>query len=832
MTQESLRVLSGPAGGSSISLADDLEIGRSSDADGRLGDDPQLSRHHARIQRRADGQLVIVDLGSTNGTFVNGQRISAAVLLTPGDTIQVGQTTLRLELAPTDDTFVGPGPVAPPPAAPEPPPAIPGQQPAAPAPPAPPVAPPVAPPPPTAPAPAAPAARGGPAVYRPPAQLSLIRAGLPQTVKGRIFPSVGLVAVQLAVAWEWVVSGLTKIFRGGFPQGLADDLREESVDAAGWYHGFLKHVIIPYAKPFGYLIEATELIIGIVLLVAALAWLFRWESLRRPQRDAVLLGTVGACLVGAFLNINFYLSTGEPLPFLLAKEPFDEGIGLDVILPVLEFIIAGTALWTYLSLRRSRRGRPAAGSGAAQVVIAGGGFGGVEAARNLRRMLPAGAVRLTLISDANFRLYTPLLPGAAGGTLEPRTVVIPLRDELEGIDLRVGRVTGVDPVGRTVRFQPLELSERPGGGAMPHGAEVEVSYDHLIVAVGSVSRALHCPGLTQYAVGFKTLPEAIALHNRVLETLEVAESLGDPDARRAYLTYVFVGAGFAGVEGLAELQDFASDVIKRYPRCHEQGMRWLLVQGSQRIMQEIPPSLAEFAATQLWKRGVEIHTGTTVQEVTPDTVRLSTGEVVPTRTVAWTAGVRPHPVVGQMGLPLDDRSGRIRTNAFLQVEDWPNVWAVGDAAAVPDPVHGGRQPCPPTAQHAVRQGRAVARNVAAALGYGRPRPFAYRSRGAFVDLGRHKGVAETFGLRWRGFPAWFMGRTYHALQMPGVRRKARLLVDWASDLFSGRDASELGQLGEPPTLAPEGYSSSGVWVVPASLPNTPTAVEHPKPAGA
>ncbi|MDP9343030.1 MAG: NAD(P)/FAD-dependent oxidoreductase, partial [Actinomycetota bacterium] len=687
------------------------------------------------------------------------------------------------------------------------------------------------PPPPVA-APAAQVPRAGPAVYRPPAQLSLIRAGLPQTVKGRIFPSVGLLAVQLVVAWEWVVSGLTKIVRGGFPQGLAADLRETSTDATAWYRSFLRHVIIPNAKPFGYLIEAGELIIGIVLVVAGLAWLLRWESLRRPQRDAVLLSTIGACLAGAFLNLNFYLASGDPLPLFLAKEPFDEGIGLDLILPTLELIIAGTALWTYLSLRRSRRGHHEASANAPHVVIAGGGFGGVEAARQLKRMVPAGAARITLISDANFRLYTPLLPGAAGGTLEPTSVVIPLRDQLHGVDLRVGQVTGADPVRRTVRFQPHQLSDRPGVGVTPLGPEVEVGYDHFVVAVGSVSRALHCPGLTDHAVGFKTLPEAIALHNRVLQTLEVAETLEDPEARKTYLTYVFVGAGFAGVEGLAELQDFAVGVIKRYPRCREQGMRWLLVQGGERIMAEVPPSLAEFASAQLWKRGVEIRTGTTVQEVTADRVRLSTGEVVPTRTVAWTAGVRPHPVVERLGVPLDHRSGRITTDPFLQVAGRPNVWAVGDAAAVPDPADDGGRACPPTAQHAVRQGRAVARNVAAALGHGRPRPFAYRSRGVFVDLGRHKGVAETFGLRWRGFPAWFMGRAYHALQMPGLRRKSRLMVDWASDLFSGRDASELSQLGEPPTLAPEGSSSSGVWVIPGPLPSVPAVTGQLKPKGA
>jgi NADH:ubiquinone reductase (H+-translocating) len=420
------------------------------------------------------------------------------------------------------------------------------------------------------------------------------------------------------------------------------------------------------------------------------------------------------------------------------------------------------------------------------VVIAGGGFGGFYAARTLERTLPRQSARITLVNDVNFMLYSPLLPGAAGGSLEPRHVVVPLREELDRTDLRIGEVCGADPSRNCLRVAMLE------------GHEEQVRYDHLIVALGSVSRTLPIPGLAEHAIGFKSLPEAIELRNRVIRTLEMAETLDDPARRAEFLTYVVVGGGYAGVEGLAELQDFASEAIEEYPRCRTQGMRWILVEASDRIMRETPPDLADFCVRELRGRGIEIRTGTTVEEVTEHAVRLSGEETVPTRTVVWTAGVRPHPVVEHLGLPLD--RGRIRTDRFLQVEGHSNVWALGDAAAVPDPAKDGRELSPPTAQHAIRQGRLVARNVAAAIGGGRRRPFRYKTKGVFVDLGRRKAVASTMGIKWSGTPAWLLARTYHLAMMPGAGRRARLLTDWNVGLLFGRDLSDLGQLGHPPPL--------------------------------
>lgn len=424
------------------------------------------------------------------------------------------------------------------------------------------------------------------------------------------------------------------------------------------------------------------------------------------------------------------------------------------------------------------------------VVIAGGGFGGLYAARRLERRLPRQSARITLVTEVNFMLYTPLLPGAASGTLEPRHVVVPLREELHHTDIRLARVTGADPEAGELRLLTIDRREE------------RVRYDQLIVALGSVSRVLPVPGLAEHGLGFKTISEAIALRNRVLLNLEIAESLDDPEDRQEYLTYVFVGAGYAGLEGIAELQDYVADVIERYPRCRLQGTRWMLVEALDRVMQETPPSLAEFAARELRGRGIDIRTGTRVDAVEADAVTLSTGETIACRTVCWTAGVKPSPVVGELGLPLGP-GGRIQVDETLRVRGHENVWAIGDAAAVPDPAKDGKEPCPPTAQHALRQGRLAGDNVAAVLGHGHVKPFRYKTLGVFADLGQHKAVATMLGVKLSGFPAWWAARTYHLAAIPGVGRRMRLLVDWTVGLFFGRASAELGQLGHPPSL--KGY---------------------------
>jgi NADH dehydrogenase len=423
---------------------------------------------------------------------------------------------------------------------------------------------------------------------------------------------------------------------------------------------------------------------------------------------------------------------------------------------------------------------------ALQVVIAGGGFGGFYAARALEHLLQPQSARVTLVNDANFMLYTPLLPGAAGATLDPRHVVVPLRPQLKRTDLMIGEVTGADPPRRTLGVTRVD------------GEQLELGYDQLVIALGSVSRTLPIAGLAEHAIGLKSLSDATALRNQVLRCLDIAESLEDRAMRSEYLGFVFVGAGYAGVEGLAELQDFAAQAIESYPRCRVEGMRWVLAEASERIMQEVPASLSEFAERELRARGIEVRTHTTLREVSARRATLSDGEAIPARTVVWTAGVKPSPAVARLSLPLDG-AGRVMVDRTMRVEGHADVWAIGDCAAVPDAAQPG-QPCPPTAQHAIRQGRLVARNVAGTLRGGRVRPFRYRSKGVVAELGHNQAVAITLGVRWHGFPAWFIARTYHLLLMPGVGRRLRLLADWNVALAFGRDVSAPGRLGSPTPL--------------------------------
>jgi NADH dehydrogenase len=418
------------------------------------------------------------------------------------------------------------------------------------------------------------------------------------------------------------------------------------------------------------------------------------------------------------------------------------------------------------------------------VVIAGGGFGGAAAARELERVMPRQSARLVLVNETNFALYTPFLPEAAAGTLEPRHVVTPLRDILKRTYLRLGTIVGHDPPTKTVTLRAK------------YGETETLPYDQLLLALGSVSRALPVPGLSEHAVGFKTLADAIYLRNHVVETLEEANATEDPARREQLLTYVFVGGGYAGLEALAELQDFAADAMERYPRARLHGMRWVLVEASDRVLPEIDRQLADYALRELRGRGIDIRLETTLEEVGPDSARLSSGEVLPTRTVVWTAGVAPQPILKELNLPLDER-GRVPVDSFLRVEGMDSVWAIGDCAAAPDP-RGGT--CPPTAQHAVRQGPVAARNIAAELGVGSPRPFEYRSEASFVNLGRYKAVGRIGERTFRGFPAWWLARTYHMSQIPGGARKARAVLDWTASLPFRRDIAEVGSIGRPKPL--------------------------------
>ena len=405
----------------------------------------------------------------------------------------------------------------------------------------------------------------------------------------------------------------------------------------------------------------------------------------------------------------------------------------------------------------------------------GGGFAGGYVARLL------GKRGATIVSPENFMLYTPMLPEAASGTLEPRHTVVPLRQMSPHAELLLGRVTAIDEEQRTA------LVETPDAGSF------DVRYDQLVLAVGAVPRTLPVPGLAEHAVGFKDLADAIQLRNRILRELEAADAQTEGGIDPAHLGFVFVGAGYAGVEALAELADLVKDALRWYPRLRTARQRWVLVDAAPKILPEIPTRLGDYAAKELAGRGVEIHVATTLESYDGSEAVLSNGERIPTHTLVWTAGVKANPLVEIFGLPLEDR-GRVRVDQHLRVEGREHVWALGDCAAVPNQATPGLFD-PPTCQHALRQARRLAKNL-----QGDVAPYRYKMLGQVATLGRYKGIADVMGVRLRGFPGWFVTRSYHLFQLPLFSRKLRVVVDWTTSLFFRRDIAELTGLGHPHRL--------------------------------
>ena len=404
----------------------------------------------------------------------------------------------------------------------------------------------------------------------------------------------------------------------------------------------------------------------------------------------------------------------------------------------------------------------------------GGGFAGSYVARLL------GKRGATIVSPENFMLYTPMLPEAASGTLEPRHVVVPLRMMCPHAELLLGRATELDVERQRVRVETEE-------------EQLTIGYRDVVVALGAVARTLPIPGLADHALGFKSLADAIHLRNHVLRRLEAASTAATAGHRERELTFVFVGAGYAGVEALAELADLVRDALRYYGPLREAPQHWVLVDAAPRILPEIPRKLGDYAARELERRGVDIRLETTLEEVEPHGAVLSDGDRLRTSTVVWTAGVRAHPLNERLGLPLDER-GRIVVDETLAVAGVSHVWALGDGARVPNRATPGAYD-PPTSQHALRQARRLAKNL-----HGDRKPYRYRMLGQAATLGRYKGIAQVPGLLLRGFPGWFVTRTYHLYQLPLLRRKLRVVTDWTTALFFRRDIAELGMLGHPDRL--------------------------------
>jgi NADH:quinone reductase (non-electrogenic) len=416
-----------------------------------------------------------------------------------------------------------------------------------------------------------------------------------------------------------------------------------------------------------------------------------------------------------------------------------------------------------------------------RILIIGGGFAGLYAAMHMKGLAKAGH-RITLVNNENFMQYQPFLPEVASGTIDPRATVVPLRPVLRHVHVVVGEVTSIDPEHRHAHVR------------IPDGLDLELDYDVLVVTAGSWSRVLPVPGLAEHGVGFKTVQEAIFLRNHVLSRLDLAAETSDPERRRAALTFVFVGAGYAGVEALGELEDLARDAIESYAGLTPEDMRWVLVEAGPRILPELPEDLARYAQRHLEERGIEVRLGERLDSAEDGVMTLGDGTSFPADTLVWTAGVKPAPLAKASGLPLDDR-GRIKADAEMRVEGVPDVWAAGDIAAVPDLTTGGFSP--PTAQHAMRQGKRLGRNVTASIEGGELHPFVWKNVGGVCSLGRYKGVADIFGIKVKGFKGWFLHRSYHLYAMPTIGRRVRIAVDWAIALFFPRDVAQLGGFQRP-----------------------------------
>jgi len=421
------------------------------------------------------------------------------------------------------------------------------------------------------------------------------------------------------------------------------------------------------------------------------------------------------------------------------------------------------------------------------ILIVGGGYVGLYTALRLQKKLSRGRAEIVVVDPQPHMTYQPFLPEAAAGSVEPRHVVVPLRRTLRHCRVITGAVTGLSHAEKRAHVAPVE------------GTPFTLTYDILVMAAGSVARTLPIPGLAEHGVGFKNVGEAIYLRNHVLSRLDAASSTDDPAVRTRALTFTFVGGGYAGVEAFAELEDMARYAIERYyPRLSPSDMRWVLVEAMGRILPEVDLDMAAWTVKQLSARGMDIKLNTRLESVSDDAVvRLSDGEEFSSETLVWTAGTKPNPMLAETDLPVDAR-GRIECEATLQVKGMADAWAAGDLAAVPDLTKDDPgATTAPNAQHAVRQAKRLADNIVAVLAGHQPVPYAHKYAGSVASLGLHKGVAQVYGVKLKGWPAWFMHRSYHVSRVPTFNRKARVVGDWTLASLFPREVVSLGQLQDP-----------------------------------
>ncbi len=413
-----------------------------------------------------------------------------------------------------------------------------------------------------------------------------------------------------------------------------------------------------------------------------------------------------------------------------------------------------------------------------RIVILGGGFGGLEVARHLDRLFRHDDdVEITLVNRDNYFLFNPMLPEVAGSSIEAKHVVSPLRRFFRKVRFHEAEVERIDLAARTVTV---------AHGVTRHTHEL--SFDHLVLALGSVTNFRGLPGVAEHALTFKSLGDAMVLRNRMIDLFEQADLECCAEERRPLMTFVIAGAGFSGVELAAALWDFCHAAGRFYRNVQPDEARLVVLHPNERILPELGPELADYALRKLRARGVEVQTGTGVRAAGPSWVETSAGGWIPAYTLIWTAGIAPNPLLRH--IPCEkDRRGAVIVNPYLEVPGCRGTWALGDCAAIPDPDTG--QPYPPTAQHAIREAKTLAANLYAAIRGRRKRAFQFRSLGMFVSLGHRSAVAEMGGLRFSGFPAWWLWRTVYLAKLPTMERRVRVAIDWTLDLAFARDFAQL-----------------------------------------
>ncbi|SDN11212.1 NADH dehydrogenase [Allokutzneria albata] len=422
-----------------------------------------------------------------------------------------------------------------------------------------------------------------------------------------------------------------------------------------------------------------------------------------------------------------------------------------------------------------------------RILVVGGGYVGMYTALRLQSKLKAGEASVTVVDPQPHMTYQPFLPEAAAGSIEPRHVVVPLRKALKRCHVLTGRVTKISHADKVATVE------------LPDGHVEELGYDVLVSALGSVARTLPIPGLAERGIGFKTVGEAILLRNHVLSRMDLAATTVDPELRRRLLTFVVIGGGYAGIEALAELEDMSRYATRYYENIKPEDMRWVLVEATGRVMPEVSPRMGVYTVERLAERGIQVYLDTRVKSMVDGHVVLDDGTEFDSETIIWTAGVKANPVLENTDLPRDAR-GRVRCTSTTQIEGLRDAWSAGDCAAVPDLAKIEQDPqatCSPSAQHAVRQARQMADNIVAVLRGKQPKPYRHKHVGSVASLGLYRGVAELFGVRVKGFPAWFIHRTYHMSRMPTFNRKFRIVMDWTLALLFRREVVSLGQINDP-----------------------------------